>query len=68
VRLAVQQLLAATLSDHSPQTSERAAEQVPVHVSERRSAVAARHKPLSQLDSIREMRRRDIGRATGSCL
>jgi hypothetical protein len=59
VRLAVQQLLAA-LADHSSQTSQRVAEQLPVRVGERRSAVAARHKLLSRLDSIREMRRRDI--------
>jgi len=40
--------------------SQRVAEQLPVRVGERRSAAAARHKLLSRLDSIREMRRRDI--------
>src|SRR5258708_18779706 len=40
--------------------SQRVAEQFPVRVDERRSAVAACHELLSLLDSIREMRRRDI--------
>ena len=61
VRLAVQQLLGgAAAADHSSQASQRAAEQFPVRVGERRSAVAARHELLSLLDSIREARRRDI--------
>src|SRR6266496_1245246 len=35
-------------------------EQLPVRVGERRSAIAARHELLSLLDSISEVRRRDI--------
>jgi hypothetical protein len=61
VRLAVQQLLgAAVLADHSSQASQRVAEKLPVRVGERRSVVAARDELLSLLDSIREVRRRDV--------
>jgi hypothetical protein len=61
VALAVQYLLGrAALADHSSEASQRVTEQLPVRVDERRSAVAACHELLSLLDSIREMRRRDI--------
>jgi hypothetical protein len=61
VRLAVQQLLgAAVLADHSSQASQRIGEELPVRAGERRSVIAARDELLSMLDSIREVRRRDI--------
>ena len=61
VRLAVQQLLdGPAVVDSSPQASERVAEELPVRVRERRSAVAARNQSLSVRDSIREARRRHI--------
>jgi hypothetical protein len=62
-RLAVQHLLAVALADHSPQASQRIAEQPSVSVGERRSTVATGHELLSRLDTIREMRRLDIDRA-----
>ena len=61
MRLAVQQLLGgAAVADRSPQASQRVAEELPVRVGERRSAVAVRNEPLGLLDPIREVRRRDI--------
>src|SRR6266571_9148705 len=61
VRLAVQYLLgAAALADHSSQISQRVTEELPVGVGQRRSVVAACHELLGLLDSIREVRRRDI--------
>src|ERR1700735_5604056 len=64
VRLAVQQLLSgATVADCPPQVSQRVAEELPVPVGERRSAVAVRDEPLSLLDPVPEVRRRDIERA-----
>src|SRR5260370_314957 len=61
VRLTVQQLLSgAAVADHPSQAPQRVAEEVPVRIGECRSAVAARDELLSLLDSVREVRRRDI--------
>src|SRR4029453_18886582 len=63
MRLAVEQLLGgAAVLDRSPQAAQRLAEKLPVRVGERRSAVVARNELLRLLDSIREVRRRDVGR------
>jgi hypothetical protein len=61
VRLAVQQLLGgAALADYSSQVSQRVAEELPVRVGERRSAVTVRNELLSLLDPVREVRRGDV--------
>ncbi|WP_175436730.1 hypothetical protein [Streptomyces hawaiiensis] len=61
VRLAVQQLPdAAALADHSSEATWRLAEQFTVRVDHGRGAVAVRHEVFGLLDSVREVRRRDV--------
>jgi len=60
VRLAVQQLLGPAAAGHPPQVSQRAAEELPVGVGERRSAVAVGNELLGLLYPVGEVRRGEI--------
>ena len=60
MRLAVQQLLAAALTDRSLRLRKVSASSLSIRVGERRSVVAARHELLGLLDPIREVRRGKI--------
>jgi hypothetical protein len=61
VRLAVQWLLSGVaVADCPPQVSQRVAEELPVRVGKRRSAIAAGDELLSLFDPLREARRGNI--------
>ncbi len=56
----VQQLVPAALTDLLSKSSQRVAEQLPVHIGEVGGLVTARHELFSRFDSICEVRRGDV--------